>query len=133
MDLKTRREMRFDQVRRVLESDMTASEWCRLNKVAESTLYLWMSKYRNGELEHDLSTAQKHKETMGWIELTRSGLASELAIAPVPAGNGEAGVVFDGMQQVRPIAVSLGGAVVSIPSGSAPGDIEAVLRTVSAL
>ena len=33
-----RRKMRFEQVERMLNSDITITEWCKLNKVARSTM-----------------------------------------------------------------------------------------------
>lgn len=40
-----RRKMSFEQVERMLASDVTVTEWCRLNHVAKSTMYHWLKVY----------------------------------------------------------------------------------------
>ena len=41
-----RHKMRFEQVERMLNLNITVAEWCRLNKVAESTMYYWFKVHR---------------------------------------------------------------------------------------
>ena len=45
------RAMRREQVERCLAADMTVREWCRINHVADSTMYRWMSRFRREEPE----------------------------------------------------------------------------------
>ena len=44
---KERRKMRFEQVERMLNSDLSFAEWCRLNKVTKSTMYYWLKIFRD--------------------------------------------------------------------------------------
>lgn len=76
-----RDRIRFEQVERFLASGMGVSEWCALNNVANSTLYDWMSRYRNSEPSADLSNHQKRKETTEWIKFSREELANSVALA----------------------------------------------------
>ncbi len=57
------RKMRFEQVERMLNSDTTVAEWCRLNKVPESTMYRWLRIFRDTNGADDKQN--------GWIELDR--------------------------------------------------------------
>lgn len=41
-----RRDMWAGRIERCLAADMTVKEWCALNKVAESSLYKWMARFR---------------------------------------------------------------------------------------
>ena len=45
-----RRDMRTGRIERCLAADMTAKEWCALNKVAESSLCKWAARFREEEL-----------------------------------------------------------------------------------
>lgn len=149
MDPIARRSMRFEQVKRFLASDMTVSQWCSLNGVGESTLYAWMSRYRGSELEDDLSAVQKRKGTASWIELSRSELASEVALAianepgVLPGRRGEDSLPVahrdapvqrhTGVVQPPLIAAAINGVVISVPTGCAVSDIAAVLKAASML
>ena len=44
-----RRDMWAGRIERCLAADTTVREWCRLNKVAESSLYSWMARFREEE------------------------------------------------------------------------------------
>lgn len=46
MDDAQRRDMWAGCIERCLAADMTVKEWCALNKVAESSLYKWMARFR---------------------------------------------------------------------------------------
>ncbi len=74
---KELRKMRFEQVERMLNSDVSFAEWCRLNKVAKSTMYYWLKIFRDSN-----GVDSKHK---GWIELDRKEIkkAKALAVANV--------------------------------------------------
>lgn len=139
--------MRFEQVKRYLASGMSVVEWCKLNHVAESTLYAWMQRYRGSELETELSATQCAKETTRWIKLTREELAREKALACTgsaptstslisSADNSSqtlVGVLANIPTQPPTITVSKNSALVSIPAGAAQSDIVNVLQAVSCL
>ena len=44
-----RRDMWAWRIERCLAADMTAKEWCALNKVAESSLCKWATRFREEE------------------------------------------------------------------------------------
>ena len=44
-----RRDMWAWRIERCLAADMTAKEWCALNKVAESSLRKWTTRFREEE------------------------------------------------------------------------------------
>ena len=44
-----RRDMRAGRIERCLAADMTVKEWYALNKVAESSLCKWMTRFREEE------------------------------------------------------------------------------------
>ena len=44
-----RRDMWAGRIERCLAADMTVKEWCALNKVAESSLCKWMTRFREEE------------------------------------------------------------------------------------
>ncbi|RDB56536.1 IS66 family insertion sequence element accessory protein TnpA [Slackia isoflavoniconvertens] len=44
-----RRDMWAGRIERCLAADMTVKEWCALNKVAESGLCKWMTRFREEE------------------------------------------------------------------------------------
>lgn len=46
-----RRSMRREQVERCLASHMTIRDWCKLNRVPESTMYVWVKRFRDEEPE----------------------------------------------------------------------------------
>ncbi len=162
MTPEERKAMRFGQVERYLASDMSVKQWCKLNRVGESTLYTWMQRYRKdkGEQTEELDARQKSKATSGWIELSREALAASVALAPAtakagsenatePSGEpaclgGRCGVEANealayarakspGTDGGRMIAVGLNGARVGIPPGSDGRDIRAVLEAVACL
>lgn len=130
--------MRFEQVERFLASGMGVSEWCALNKVANSTLYAWMNRYRKSEPSADLSNQQKRKETTDWIRFSREELAGSVALAlkqPALTGCGlmaqDAQVLHRKDTPAQPyITVAFADASVTIPSGCKDSDIEAVIKAV---
>ena len=132
MTPQERRKLRRDQVERCLSSQMTIEEWCRLNHVAESTIYRWMARFRNEEPELFGKPAASQ-----WIELSRESIAAQtaLAMAPAPAAPVAPTPADDVAAERRtaPIVVHLNGADVAVPAGSAEADISTVLRAVAAL
>lgn len=137
--------MHFGQIERYLASGMPVGEWCKLNKVARSTFYVWLSRYRcnSGHAatsdRESASSALKCGQTTEWISLTREELRGASAIvkagsearpaAPTP-------VTAPPAPSPRPahvIVVSVNGADVSIPEGCDPSHISSVLSAVAKL
>ena len=129
--------MRREQVERCLSTTMTIKDWCALNGVPESTMYGWMSRFRKEE--PDLFEKPSAGE---WIEVTREAIAMQTALAKpdVAAIAKEEACNFAAGQNgsMRPhdpsaIVVSMNGAAVAVPAGSAEADVSVVLRAVAAL
>ena len=59
------RKKRFAQAEQVMASSLSVKEWCKLNHVAESTIYYWLKVYR--EEAGELQTARND-----WIEVSRT-------------------------------------------------------------
>lgn len=125
-----RRAMRREQVERCLSADMTIKDWCALNRVAESTIYGWMARFRKEEPElFDQPTSHK------WIELSKESLRSQTALATsdsspaIPAQTAKDTT----SAHLEPIAVHIRNADIIIPAGSHERDIASVLRAVAAL
>ena len=68
------RTMRFRQVERCLDSGMQIRQWCKLNKVPESTFYGWLKIYRE-------QSGGKEKANRDWIELSRQEIKNTHALA----------------------------------------------------
>lgn len=125
-----RRRMRLGQVERMLDSDVTVAEWCKLNHVAESTMYHWLKVYR----EDSGGDGRRN----GWIELDRKDVRESKALAvasPHAAASGAAAPepACAAQRHSQAIRVRVGGVEADIPAGAAQADIEAVLRAVAAL
>lgn len=129
--------MRREQVERCLSTTMTIKDWCALNGVPESTLYSWMARFREEEpgLFGEPSASQ-------WVEVTREAIAAKTALAradaapaAVPAATAERAGAGHGAHAAdgRMIVVSVNGAAVAVPAGSAEADVSVVLRAVAAL
>lgn len=125
---KERVNMRREQIERYLASDITVAEWCKLNKMAESTFYKWMAYFR--EHEPDVVGVPN---TSKWIELSRNNLSASKAITPVcTTPIAPASMCFDATQHTC-ITARINGVEVSIPSGIPETDIAAVMRVVTSL
>ena len=134
-----RRSMRREQVVRFLSTDMTAKEWCSLNGVAESTLYMWMARFRESEPE-----LFGKPNTSEWIELTRESISARTALATRDGAQDVAACGPDpavGRKSPDPeprdsasaVVVRLNGADVIVPGGAAEPHVAAVLRAVASL
>ena len=128
---KDRVNMRREQIERYLASGATVAEWCRLNKVAESTLYSWMAYFRENEPE-SFGSANASR----WIEVSRSGLAASTALAttkaaPSPARRAQP--VASARAEAPCILATLNGVELSIPPGAAESDVAAVMRAAVSL
>ena len=137
MTPQERRAMRREQVERCLSTTMTIKDWCALNGVPESTMYGWMSRFRKEEPE------LFEKPNAGeWIEVTREAIAAQTALAKPCASvvvKEEAGNLaavqsgHAGAHDASAIVVSMNGAAVAVPAGSAEADVATVLRAVASL
>ena len=102
---------------RCLAADMTVKEWCRLNKVAESSLYKWMARFREEDPER---FPRRSSEASSWIKVTREGTADAKAIVPaasaaVPA---EDAAEPKAPSTQLPIRALVGRVELAIPAGS---------------
>ncbi len=127
MNLEAHRAMRREQIERWLAADgMGVAEWCRLNRMATSTFYLWLKRFREEEPE-----VFGERPAKGWIEVAKQAKKDSVALAVGNAagaqGKGQASPAHAGPE---PITVSIGGAVISIPAGSGAADIENAVRAV---
>lgn len=129
--------MRREQVERCLSTTMTIKDWCALNGVPESTMYGWMSRFRKEEPE-----LFENPNASEWVEVTREAIAAQTAlvkpcaaaIAEGKAGNPAAGRDDRMMaHDAGAIVVSMNGAAIAVPAGSAEADVASVLRAVAAL
>lgn len=136
---KERRDLRHGQVERFLSTTMTMTDWCKLNHVAPSTMYMWMSRFRKQEPE--MFAGQRASD---WIELSREAVSAKTALAkadpaapaaeaPVPEGgfHDDSPCAADGGR--RAIIVRINGAEVAVPAGTAERDIAAVMRAVASV
>lgn len=125
------REMRLRQVERCLDSGMTIKEWCRLNNVAPSTLYVWLKVYR----EESQGQAKSHGD---WIELTRQEVKDSKALAIKSKDDCVSHSDVSKQDNASfssnvAIQVSLNGAGILIPSGCDDATIKSVLSAVATL
>ena len=126
-----RRKLRREQVEQCLASSMTIEDWCRLNRIAESTMYRWMARFRDEEPELFGKPAASQ-----WIELSREAIAAQTALAPKPQSPPAAAQPCPDRSPAgppSPIIVHVNGADVAVPPGSADAHIASVLRAVAAL
>lgn len=140
-----RRHMRFEQIERFLQSDMSATQWAKLNHMHESTFYLWLARYRS---EHPSPASpepmQKNRQTTEWIALSKQDVADQTAIvatgnSSVEPGRPSVEIPVDGTKETDDvsqfpfISVQLNGATIVIPPGSAKTDIENVIQAANSL
>lgn len=127
-----RRKMRFEQVERMLASDATVAEWCRLNHAAESTMYHWLKVYR----ERNGGDGKRN----GWIELDREDIRKSKALAFASSAIASGGTCADIADPACPpqpysgvIKIRANGFEADIPAGAAQADVEVVLKAVASL
>lgn len=134
-----RRDMWAGRIERCLASGMSVKEWCRLNKVAESSLYSWMARFREEEPDR---FPRRSSEASGWIKVTRGGIADAKAIVPAApaAGSAEAPVPIaeapassSAAGGAAPIRALVGRVELAIPAGAAEADIAAAMRAAASL
>ena len=127
--------MRLDQAEQLLASSLTVAEWCRLNKVAESTMYLWLKRLR----EQKGSNAGRK----GWIEVDRAASRERVALAKrsdddsvrIQAASPSAAITVDVAEHTTlpSIRVSANGIGIEVPHGACESDITAVMRAAMTL
>jgi transposase-like protein len=146
---REKKEQQRQHVERLLESDLSVAEWCRRYGIARQTMYAWISLFAKTEPElfggkENIVDSSKRR----WLESTRLNIKASRQLAVRPA----AGVVIVDTLYEKPtpveshrrtatqptatpdtISVSLRGAYVSIPPGSAESDISPVLKAVAGL
>lgn len=134
---KERRDLRRGQVERFLSTTMTMTDWCKLNHVAPSTMYMWMSRFRKQEPE--MFAGQRASD---WIELSREAVSAKTALAKADSAAPAAKAPESGFHDDPPCAadggrraiiVRINGAEVAVPAGSAEHDIAAVMRAVASV
>ena len=139
MDPATRRNNWREIIERCLCSGLPVNRWCELNKIAPSTLYFWMAKFRKEE-----AGLFEHQNTSEWIEITKEKLAANVALAKPAKGK----AIVDARQapetrnpikhqacaQSAPdIRARIGGVEMNIAPGSALTDIEVVFKAAMSL
>ncbi len=122
--------MRRKQVERCLSTDMTIKDWCALNRVAPSTMYAWIARFREEEPELFAKPS-----TSEWIELSRESISSRTALAKhstAPAMPTHC-VEDDIAVYTSSIVVHIRDTDIVIPSGCSEADIASVLKAVASL
>ena len=90
------REQWRTQVERYLASDMSVAEWCRVNKLPESSMFKWIGHFADSEPELFGGPQNiEDRDRSGWITKTRENMRASTALsrrAPAP-GRGADGFV----------------------------------------
>lgn len=128
-------EMRLEQARRCLESELSVYEWCELNKVGKSTMYTWMKRLK------EMDPSLKKDDDSNWVELTRLSVKNETALAPMDAGSANVNLasasevpnVQANTQASSSIRVMARGLCVEVPPSTLQEDISCVLKAVMSL
>ena len=141
MDTEETRRIWRERVEQGLSSGIPIKEWCELNHVGYSTFFKWAKRLRAED-----ATLPKGNEN--WIEISRTGamntkaLATRDAVAPaivpteqnssaVPAAASTPAPVTTPPLPV--IRITLGTAIIEIPSGTRKRDIANTLEVVARL
>ena len=135
MNDSERRDMWAGRIERCLAADMTVKEWCALNKVAESSLYKWMARFREEDPDR---FPRRSSEASNWMKVTRGGMSDAVAIVPAAgaAGVDEAAERSQGPAAAvapLPIRALVGRVELAIPAGSSESDIAAAMRAAASL
>lgn len=147
----SKREIKEQQrvyVERLLESDLSVPEWCKRYGIAKQSMYGWLTTF--ADTEPELFGGKQNivdKTKRRWVESTRLNIQASKALALRPASSGGV-VIIDSLlseAQLPPspstevktradsISVSLKGASVLIPPGTALSDVSAVLKVIAQL
>ena len=134
MNLDERKNQWRDKIERCLSSGMPIKRWCELNKVAPSSLYAWMARFRKEQ--SDLLPEQTATE---WIEITKESLANSVAMVPTTAKTNLETHRTTTMptkpltQSTKMICAYVNGIELSISSGCEESDISAVFKAAMSL
>jgi transposase-like protein len=135
MDPVTRKNHWRETIERCLSSGLTISKWCELNKIAPSTLYSWMARFRKEEDE-----CAPERNASEWIEVTKDALTRKLALAPTTQVTDVATALckpddraVNAAGSPPAIHTRINGIEMSIPTGSKQADIEAVFKAAISL
>ena len=130
MNKNEHRKWRLEQAEQLLASSLSVREWCKLNHVAESTMYAWLKVYRE-------QAGETHTARTDWIEVSRTEAkqATTLAVCEntataKSASQFESSAVKTTHASMR---VIMNRACVEIAPGTCEADITQVLRAVTAL
>jgi transposase-like protein len=136
--------MRFRQVEQLLASDISIAEWCKLNKVATSTIYKWLRVYRKENMDFSYDHGK-------WIEVARQEKHAASALAVLPNNQETAAIANSGTSTEKidavacaahidntptpspEITVDIKGIEVKIPKGCDSKHIKSVLSVVTGL
>ena len=147
MASKQTKELWRSRIERLLATDMGVTEWCKANKVSDSSMFKWIGYF--ADTEPELFGGEQNiadRNSAKWIIRTRENMRASSAPI-VPASNPGRGFVRidvaglacegpaapPGPCRVEPITVTIGAAVVSVPAGSGARDVSLVLEAVSRL
>ena len=103
MNLEAHRAMRREQIERWLAADgMGVVEWCKLNRMATSTFYLWLNRFREEEPE-----VFGERPAKGWIEVAKQAKKDSVALAVGNAagarGKGQASPAHAGREPITEV------------------------------
>lgn len=116
MNKNEHRKWRLEQAEQLLASSLSVREWCKLNHVAESTMYAWLKVYRE-------QAGETHTARNDWIEVSRTEAKQATTLA-----------VFSAVKTTHAsMRVIMNRACVEIAPGTCEADITQVLRAVTAL
>lgn len=150
MASKLSREQWRTQVERYLASDMSVAEWCRVNRLSESSMFKWIGHFADREPELFGGPQNiEDRDRCGWIGKTRENMRASAALGcradPAPGGgflriDAASLASFAGPSASAPgpsgagfASVELNGAVVRVPAGFPARDVAAVLEAVASL
>ena len=142
------KEQQRISVERLLESDLSVSEWCHLYKVNKQTMYSWLNRFADEEPELFGGVQNIFDRTRRrWVENTRANIKASKALAlrqspgvvivdtlakeDFPAPPGFSNTRAKGSASA--ISVALKGAHITIPQGANISDVSCVLKAVSEL
>jgi transposase-like protein len=145
---RERKEQQRQYIERLLESDLSVVEWCRRYDVPKQSMYLWLATF--AEREPELFGGEQNivdRSRRRWVESTRLNMRAGKQLAPPVKTPLRAPSIIlvdsllensidSGAKRTKsplPITIDYREAHISVPAGSAPDDITAILTAVSGL
>lgn len=124
------RKMRLAQAEQLMASSLSVREWCKLNHVAESTMYVRLKVYRE-------QIGETHTARNDWIEVSRAEAKQATALAVCDAAAaGRRSTQSKSSTAQHPqsfMRIIMNGACVEVVPGTCEADISEALRAVAAL